>query len=72
MGSFYTVVGLRLPKHLNFINTRSHCDSCKHELSLLDMVPILSYVILGGKCRYCNTLVVPIRYNWTLTKFETL
>ena len=58
-GSFFTVVGLRLPKHLNFTNTRSHCDSCKHELSLLDMVPILSYVLLKGRCRYCGTKISP-------------
>lgn len=54
MGSFYTVVGLRLPKHENCISERSHCDSCKHTLSLLDMIPIFSYVFLKGKCRYCN------------------
>ena len=58
-GSFFTVVGLRLPKHLNFINSRSHCDNCKHTLSMLDMVPILSYVFLKGKCRYCGTKISP-------------
>lgn len=54
MGSFYTVVGLRLPKKEKFINSRSHCDSCDHVLSLLDMVPIVSYFLLGKKCRYCK------------------
>ena len=54
MGSFYTVVGTRLPNKENFITTRSHCDYCHHSLSLLDMVPILSYLFLRGRCRYCG------------------
>ena len=53
-GSFFTVVGLRLPKHENFITNRSYCDTCYHELSLLDMIPIVSYFLLGKKCRYCQ------------------
>ena len=57
LGSFYTVVGLRLPKKESFITKRSHCDNCKHDLSLLDMVPIVSYLLLRGKCRYCKKKV---------------
>ncbi len=54
LGSFYTVIGLRLPKKESFLTGRSHCDHCNHVLSLLDMVPILSYLFLGKKCRYCK------------------
>lgn len=54
MGSFLTVVGLRLPKRENFINTRSHCDNCNHDLNLYEMIPIISYLIQKGRCRYCN------------------
>ena len=54
MGSFYTVVGLRLPKKENFMTNRSYCDHCHHTLSMLDMIPILSYIFLKGKCRYCH------------------
>lgn len=54
-GSFFTVIGLRLPNHEDFIKTRSHCDTCHHELSLLDMIPILSFLFLRGKCRYCHS-----------------
>ena len=53
-GSFFTVVGLRLPRGENFISNHSYCDYCHHELSLLDMVPILSYFLLKRKCRYCG------------------
>ena len=56
-GSFFTVVGLRLPKKIDIIFKRSHCDSCDHELSMLDMIPIISYLFLRGKCRYCGNKV---------------
>lgn len=54
MGSFYTVIGLRVPKGESFLLSRSRCDECKHELSPLDLIPILSYLFLRGKCRYCQ------------------
>lgn len=38
---------------LNFINSRSHCDYCKKILHWYDLIPILSFVILKGRCRYC-------------------
>ena len=57
MGSFYTVVGQHLPNHEPFIINRSHCDICKHKLSFLDMIPIISYLFLKGKCRYCHTKI---------------
>ena len=56
-GSFFTVVGLRLPKHQDFIKKRSHCDVCEHDLSFLDMIPIISYVFLKGRCRYCQAKI---------------
>ena len=55
MGSFYTVVGQHLPNHEPFLTNRSHCDICNHKLSFLDMIPIISYIFLRGKCRYCHT-----------------
>ncbi len=54
MGSFYTVVGESLPEKKPFLTRRSECPSCKHILHLWDMVPILSYLFLGKKCRYCK------------------
>ncbi len=53
-GSFFTVVGLRLPRGENFISNHSYCDHCHHELSMWDMVPLLSFLFLKGKCRYCG------------------
>lgn len=54
MGSFYTVVGLRLPKKENFTTSRSHCDNCHHPLKMYDMIPLFSYIFQLGRCRYCH------------------
>ncbi len=67
-GSFFTVVGLRLPKGENFITNHSHCDNCNHKLSFLDMIPILSFLFLGRKCRYCKK---PISSLSTYMEFFT-
>lgn len=56
-GSFFTVVGLRLPRKEDFIRNRSYCDKCQHELTMFDMVPILSVLFLKGKCRYCHAKI---------------
>lgn len=54
IGSFLNVVILRLPEEKT-LGGRSACVNCGHELNILDLVPILSYVSLGGKCRYCQS-----------------
>lgn len=53
IGSFLNVLIDRLPA-AESIGGRSHCDSCKKTLSALDLLPILSFLFLGGKCRYCK------------------
>jgi leader peptidase (prepilin peptidase)/N-methyltransferase len=58
IGSFLNVVILRLPKD-ETLEGRSHCNSCGHNLRALDLVPIFSYVFLGGKCRYCGHKISP-------------
>ena len=57
MGSFLTVVGLRLPLHKDFIVSHSCCDKCQHKLSLLDMIPLISFFFLRGRCRYCHAKI---------------
>ena len=57
MGSFLTVIGLRLPKKENFTTTHSHCDSCGHILTLTEMIPIISYILQKGRCRHCGKKV---------------
>src|SRR5699024_6385526 len=59
-GSFYNVIGLRLPKDIPFHNDRSYCPSCENTLRPTELIPIMSYVIQRGKCRYCNTRISPL------------
>ena len=54
IGSFLNVVALRLQKEENFIRGHSHCVECLHELSWKDLIPVLSWMWLRGKCRYCG------------------
>lgn len=54
VGSFLNVVIFRLENGWNIVNDRSKCLHCKHVLSSRDLVPILSFIALGGKCRYCG------------------
>lgn len=60
-GSFFTLATYRLPKKENIIYKHSYCPNCKHKLGLFDLVPIVSYLVLGGKCRYCKN-PIGIRY----------
>lgn len=60
-GSFSTLAVYRLPLHENITHKHSYCPNCNHKLSFFDMFPILSYVLLGGKCRYCKNKI-RIRY----------
>ncbi|MCL2529474.1 MAG: prepilin peptidase [Coriobacteriia bacterium] len=58
-GSFLNVVIYRLPKKLDFVKGSSFCSHCEHKLKALDLVPILSYLLLGRKCRYCKEPISP-------------
>src|SRR5574344_2189604 len=60
-GSFFTLAVYRIPLHQDITHKRSYCPKCNHKLAFLDMIPILSYIFLGGKCRYCKEKI-RIRY----------
>ena len=60
-GSFFTLAVNRIPIGQDITHERSYCPNCNHKLSFLDMIPILSYIFLGGKCRYCKQKI-RIRY----------
>lgn len=57
-GSFANVLIWRVPRGEN-ISGRSHCPECGHLLSPLDLIPVASYVLLGGRCRYCRVAISP-------------
>lgn len=56
-GSFLNCAAWRISHGESFLHGRSHCTSCGHALSALDLVPIFSWIFLGGKCRYCKTKI---------------
>lgn len=60
-GSFFTLAVYRIPRKENIVYGRSHCTSCNHRLGFWDLIPIFSYIFLGGKCRYCGEKI-RIRY----------
>lgn len=53
-GSFYTLAVYRIPKKEDITHKASYCPKCKHKLGFFDLIPIISYIFLGGKCRYCK------------------
>lgn len=59
VGSFLNVIIYRLPRRESIVFPPSHCPSCGHKLSSKDLIPILSYVLLKGRCRYCGSKISP-------------
>ena len=59
VGSFLNVVALRLQREEDFIRGHSHCEACLHELNWKDLIPVLSWIGLKGKCRYCGRNISP-------------
>lgn len=60
-GSFFTLAVYRIPLKKDITHERSFCPKCNHRLEFLDLIPILSYIALKGKCRYCGEKI-RIRY----------
>jgi len=63
IGSFLNVCILRLPKEESIITPGSHCPHCKNPIKFYDNVPLISYVLLRGRCRYCKR---PISFQYPL------
>lgn len=55
IGSFLNVCIYRIPKKENIVKIRSHCMECNYQLKWYDLVPLFSYLCLGGRCRKCKT-----------------
>jgi leader peptidase (prepilin peptidase)/N-methyltransferase len=58
-GSFLNVCIYRLPLGLSVVTPRSACPKCKQPIAFYDNVPVLSWLILGGRCRQCKTGISP-------------
>lgn len=62
-GSFLNVCIDRLPAGSSLISPPSHCDACQQRLSPKDLIPLVSYLWLRGRCRYCRAKI-PVRLFW--------
>ncbi|MGI5901950.1 MAG: prepilin peptidase [Desulfitobacteriia bacterium] len=56
-GSFLNVLIYRIPRGESIIKPRSHCPHCNHKLRAWELVPVLSFLLLGRKCRKCSTKI---------------
>ena len=59
IGSFLNVCIYRVPNGLSIIKPRSLCPKCSKALNFYDNIPLLSYIVLGGKCRNCKNPISP-------------
>lgn len=53
-GSFATVLADRIPQGISIVRPRSFCPNCKSQLTWIENIPVLSFLLLGGKCRNCR------------------
>lgn len=67
VGSFLNVLIYRMPRGLGFVKGRSFCPKCKNKLSWFDNLPLVSFVLLKGKCRYCRKTI-----SWKYPAVELL
>ena len=65
IGSFINVVRYRLPENISIIYPRSFCFECETKIKWFDNVPILSWLLLKGKCRFCQ---IPISFQYPLVE----
>ena len=68
LGSFFNVCIYRLPREESIVWPGSHCPHCRHALSPLDNIPLVSFLLLKGSCRYCQE---PISYRYPLIELLT-
>jgi leader peptidase (prepilin peptidase)/N-methyltransferase len=68
IGSFINVVIYRLPRNESIVTGRSHCTLCGKEIAWYDLFPLVSYLLLGGRCRNCGA---PISWRYPLVESMT-
>ncbi|TYS66148.1 prepilin peptidase [Bacillus infantis] len=68
LGSFYNVVGLRVPLKQSIVKPRSHCPYCQHTLRPYELIPVVSYLLQGGKCRRCKA---PVSFLYPAVELAT-
>ncbi|KKU86521.1 MAG: Type 4 prepilin-like protein leader peptide-processing enzyme [Parcubacteria group bacterium GW2011_GWA2_47_9] len=68
IGSFLNAVIHRLQTEEKLFPGRSHCPHCRHKLAAKDLIPLISYLLLKGRCRYCKK---PISLQYPLVELAT-
>lgn len=59
LGSFFSLLAYRIPRKMPFIMSRSMCESCHEVIPMWNNIPIISYLVNGGRCRNCNMPIAP-------------
>ena len=70
LSSFYMVVAMRLPNNESIIKPGSHCEYCQHPLKWYDLIPLFSYIISLGKCRYCHKKISFLLIKNLMIKYQ--
>ncbi len=80
IGSFLNVCIYRIPRDMSILYPPSHCPHCGRRIKFYDNIPVISYIILGGRCRYCKARISPryplvellmgILFLWAYLKFS--
>jgi len=68
LGSFLNVCIYRLPRRVSIISPRSRCTQCGETIRLYDNIPLISYLLLFGRCRYCRH---PIQWQYPFVELAT-
>jgi len=68
VGSFLNVLIYRIPRGIGFVKGRSFCPKCKKKINWYDNMPVISFVLLGGRCRRCHS---PISWRYPLVELTT-
>jgi len=66
-GSFFNVLIYRMPREMSIIKPASHCPNCKHKIPFWQNIPILSWLLLGGRCASCKE---PISIKYPIVEFS--
>ena len=61
IGSFVNVLAYRLPRRESLVKPRSRCPQCNTQIAAYDNIPVVSWIVLRGRCRHCRA-PIPIRY----------